>query len=258
MLGSQDQSTFGNGRVLSSETSHTDWSMIRNAAHGEPEEAADAWEKIGRRYWPAIYAYIRSSGKGVEESADLTQGFICDVLIGRELVHVADPKRGRFRSLLLKALKNYIIEQHRRSTTRRRSPEGSSVIDLDPQLLADIPVSNEGQPDAAFDAQWGATLIRRVLERVRQSCVEEELTAHWKVFEARVVKPLLMGQAPVGHGQLVDMLSLKDAAQASNMMITVKRRFAKALIQEVGRTVGDPSQIEDELHELRRVLEQRS
>jgi hypothetical protein len=39
------------------------------------------------------------------------------------------------------------------------------------------------------------------------------------------------------------------------MMITVKRRFVRALYVEVGRTVIDPAQVEDELHELLRDLE---
>ena len=47
----------------------------------------------------------------------------------------------------------------------------------------------------------------------------------------------------------------KDAAQAANMMITVKRRFAKALYEEVGRTVGSPAEVEDELNALLRTLE---
>ena len=41
------------------------------------------------------------------------------------------------------------------------------------------------------------------------------------------------------------------------MMITVKRRFARALYQEIGRTVTEPAQIEDELHELLRDLERK-
>jgi len=39
------------------------------------------------------------------------------------------------------------------------------------------------------------------------------------------------------------------------MMVTVKRRFVRALYKEIGRTVSDPDQIEDELRELLRNLE---
>ena len=66
-----------------SEASQTDWSMIYDAARGEPEPSAEAWDLLGRRYWPAIYAYIRSSGRNIDDASDLTQGFVCDVLIGR-------------------------------------------------------------------------------------------------------------------------------------------------------------------------------
>jgi hypothetical protein len=50
-------------------------------------------------------------------------------------------------------------------------------------------------------------------------------------------------------------LDLKDSAQAANMMITVKRRFARALYDEVGQTVSEAGQIEDEIQELLRDLE---
>jgi hypothetical protein len=53
----------------------------------------------------------------------------------------------------------------------------------------------------------------------------------------------------------VERLELADAAQAANMMITVKRRFVHALVQEIARTVGDPMRVEDELRDLVRDLE---
>jgi hypothetical protein len=39
------------------------------------------------------------------------------------------------------------------------------------------------------------------------------------------------------------------------MMITVKRRFVRALYFEIGQTVSDPMQVDDELHELLKDLE---
>ncbi len=63
---------------------------------------------------------------------------------------------------------------------------------------------------------------------------------------------------PQPYAALVSDLDLSDAAQASNMMITVKRRFARALYAEVGRTVTDPADVEEELGELLRDLERPS
>ena len=49
--------------------------------------------------------------------------------------------------------------------------------------------------------------------------------------------------------------SAKRAIEDGSPMITVKRRFARALYQEVGQTVSEPNQIEEEIHELLRDLE---
>jgi hypothetical protein len=113
-------------------------------------------------------------------------------------------------------------------------------------------------PEHAFCAQWNATIIRDVLDRVREGCMQAGLEAHWEVFEARVVRPMLFNEPRLAYSKLVERLELADAAQAANMMITVKRRFVHALVQEVAKTVADPMQVEDELRSLVQDLERHS
>ncbi len=235
--------------------SHTNWSIIYEAARGKATDAVEAWEQLVRRYWPAIYAYNRSNGCSVHQASDLTQGFVCDVLMGRDLLGSADPARGRFRTLLQTALRNYLVERHRHAERTKRSPKEGQLVRLDVSESSMIKVPTGATPEEAFAAQWSATLVRRVLDQVQAECQDEGLETHWLVFELRVVRPLLMGGAPVTYADLVDRFGLKDAAQGGNMMITVKRRFARALLEEVGRTVARPSQIDDELYALLRALE---
>jgi len=238
-------------QLTDSGASHTDWSMIAQATEADEQVAGDALERLVRRYWAAVYAYIRRTGRDVHEAADLTQGFVCDIIISRRLCDYADPQRGRFRTLLLSSVKNYLRETYRRD--RKRSLE----IDGPPLPLEELPTetSTSETPDEAFCYQWSATLIRQVLTDVKASCEKDGLVAHWTVFEHRVVRPMLFDEQPTEHATLVEMLNLKDEPQAANMMITVKRRFARALYQEIGRTVIDPEHIEDELNELLRDLE---
>ncbi|MDY7108311.1 MAG: sigma-70 family RNA polymerase sigma factor [Planctomycetota bacterium] len=233
----------------------TDWSMIFRAVHGDEAPAAEAWDQLARRYWPAIYAYIRSSGRDIHQASDLTQAFVCDVMVRRQLLESADPTRGRFRTLLMTALKNYLVEQHRFATRRKRLPRDGRLLELDREGGPALQIPAEATPETAFSAQWGATLVRRVLEQVRAECQAQELGTHWQVFEARVVSPMMLGGAPEDYGLLVRRLGLRDAAQASNMMVTVKRRFARALFEAVSGTVGSPDEVDDELRALRRALE---
>lgn len=235
--------------------SQTDWSMIYDAAYGQEDHARAAWDQLARRYWPAIYAYIRRHGRDVDQASDLTQGFVCDVMLGRRLLAVADPRRGRFRTLLLTALKNYIAERHRADTRRKRAPADGKILELDGRGgEALVPTTTE-TPEGAFVAQWSVMLVQRVLDRVRQSCEAEGLGRHWSIFEARVVRPMLHGEPPTDYAVLVERFEVRDVAQAANMMITVKRRFARMLYDEVGQTVENVADIDDELRVLMRALE---
>ncbi|MHC4948704.1 MAG: RNA polymerase sigma factor [Planctomycetota bacterium] len=244
-------------RPLEVESTQTDWSMVMRAA-GDGDARAAALETLLRRYWPAVYAFIRASGRDVHEAADLTQGFVCDVVIRRRLLEAADPRRGRFRSLLLRAVTNYLRDQHRHESAARRTPAGSRPLALDPSELASIDDGSARRPEDAFATQWSVAMVRQVLARVREGCLADGLEAHWTVFEMRVARPLLFGEPPASYAWLVRQLDLADSSQAANMMVTVKRRFAKTLYEEVSRTVDDPMQTEGELLALLRDLERPS
>ncbi len=233
--------------------SHTNWALI-DEARGDGAAAGRAVEQLVRRYWPAVYAYIRQSGGGVDRASDLTQGFICEIMLGKNLFVVADPKRGRFRTLLLTSLQNFLRDQQRKDKAAVRSP-ATKILQLDSSQMEQLAARKDLTPEQAFSVQWHATLITRVLERVRAGCAASGLDAHWRVFEARVVKPMLFGEAQATYPKLVELLELDDSGQAANMMVTVKRRFVRALIEEVGCTVENPTHVEEELRALLNEIE---
>lgn len=235
-------------------TWQTDWSMILDAV-GDHQPSREAMNRLARRYWPAIFAFVRASGRDSHTSADLTQGFICDVLIGRNLFKAADPTRGRFRSLLLSSLQNYLRDADRRKWTRKRMPAGGKVLSLDAPHGLPSETSHARTPEQAFSAEWGATLVRQVLDEVRDGCVADGLDAHWEIFDRRVVRPMLTGGTPVGYEELIGSLGVESASQAANMMVTVKRRFANAIRNEVASTVRNEADVEDEIKDLMRSVE---
>lgn len=229
--------------------------MLGHASSDDSSVRAPAVEKLVRRYWPAIYAYIRRSGRDVHEASDLTQGFITTVILQRALPEKADQSRGRFRSLLLTSLRNYLRERHRYDARRRPTDSGDraapvvSAFDID---------AAEGRifetPEAAFSYHWSAAMVRRVLDQVRASCRLDGYELHWHVFEARVARPLLQGGVAPNLGLLVERFDLEDAAAASNMIVTVKRRFARLLREEIRATLGPGASREDVEDELAMLL----
>ena len=116
-------------------------------------------------------------------------------------------------------------------------------------------MSPDLSPEVAFNAEWSATLVREVLNQVRRGCLIDGMEAHWVVFESRVVRPMLFGAKPLSYQVLVERLDLDHRSQAANMMITIKRRFARALLAEAAFTLSDPDEAGDELLEMLRSLE---
>jgi RNA polymerase sigma-70 factor (ECF subfamily) len=80
--------------------------VVTTARDGTPAQAANALEILCRAYWPAIYAYVRREGHGIEEARDLTQAFFTDFIEREHLSRLVDTWR-RFRSFLLTFLKHF-------------------------------------------------------------------------------------------------------------------------------------------------------
>ena len=63
----------------------TRWTLILGARADR-----EALAELLRRYWWPIFAFLRRYGQGAHDAADLTQGFLTDVFLGRDVV---DPRR---------------------------------------------------------------------------------------------------------------------------------------------------------------------
>src|SRR5215211_3047938 len=99
----------------------TRWSVVLSCtdSDGDEEKAHAALAELCKIYWRPIFAFICRKGHSVPDAQDLTQDFFMMVLKGH-LLQLADPKRGRFRSLLLTALQNFLIDAHARTHARKR------------------------------------------------------------------------------------------------------------------------------------------
>ena len=107
----------------------TRWSVVlasTDAATGD--EQSEALAELCRTYWRPVFAFICRRGHNVTDAQDLTQGFFLKILEG-SLLQRADPQRGRFRTLLLHALKNFLIDGHVRETAKKRGCEELLRVD---------------------------------------------------------------------------------------------------------------------------------
>src|SRR5207247_7634704 len=99
----------------------TRWSLILSAAKSDNQEqdACNALAELCRTYWRPIFSFVCARGYSKEDAQDLTQDFFVKILEPNWLQH-ADRNRGRFRSLLLTSLQNFLITIYEGTHTRKR------------------------------------------------------------------------------------------------------------------------------------------
>src|SRR5262245_40377124 len=86
----------------------TQWTLVR-VAGSNSADSGDALEQLCRAYWYPIYAFIRRNGRAPHDAQDLTQDFFLR-LLETNSIERADPRRGKFRTFLLSALKYFLTD----------------------------------------------------------------------------------------------------------------------------------------------------
>jgi len=235
----------------------THWSMLEDIKkHGDKERTLIGM--LLERYWKPVYCYLRRKGYDNEKAKDLTQGFFHEIVLDRDLIDRADPSKGSFRTLLLCALNNYLVDEHRKESARKRIPSDKLVsLDIaDPPALTEV--ADRLDPEETFNYTWKADLLERTLSQVKQSYIEQGMESHWQVFRDRFLQPLLDNQPAAPLKEICRKYDIENEAAASHMLETVKRRFKSVLRKQVRQTVLSGQVVEEELKEILRFFKKQS
>ncbi len=228
----------------------THWSVVLAAGDPDTLQSAAALEQLCRAYWYPLYACVRRRGHQPQDAQDLTQGFFASLLAGNYLAR-ADRERGRFRTFLLTAFDNFLHNEHDRTTALKRGG-GREFISWDEHVAegryAQEPAGGLS-PEQLFEKRWAATLLERVLVRLR---AEFDQAERRELFDQ--LKPHLWGEdeaAPYAE------LGTRFAMTVSALKVTVhrlRRRYRDLLRDEIAQTVADPAEIDGEIQYLIRVV----
>ncbi len=245
-MNAYDQTSMGGTREAFL-TTH--WSLIGEIYQEQDRDRA----LIGlllERYWKPVYCFLRHKGYANEQAKDLTQGFFHEVVLNRDLVSRADPAKGRFRTLILHALTQYLIDQKRKDRARNQIPSDKLVsLDMsDPEALPDLIA--ELEPQQSFDYAWKVEMLERVITEVKGYYVERDMNTHWAIFQERLLDPIRSGDKPPSFKQISNQYQIDSEAQASNMFKTVKRLFQRVLKKHVRQTVLSGEIVADEMGEI--------
>lgn len=232
----------------------THWSIIENVGSSDEDRNRALIGLLLSKYWKPVYCYLRRKGHDNEQAKDLTQGFFHEVVLGRSLIQKADQSKGRFRSFLLIALNRYLITARTGQAAQKRIPK-SKLVPLD---VIDLPelrqAASELTPEDSFNYAWVSSLLEQVLGEVEAKCHEDGKTVHWHVFHDRVLDPIMEKKEPLSMKEICRKYAVESETRASNMMVTVKRRFQTALRNHLRSLVVSEGQVEEELAEIMRFL----
>jgi len=230
----------------------TRWSLILSGSgsKGKEQETRVALAELCRIYWRPIFAFISRRGYSAEDAEDLTQDFFVMILEGDWLQH-ADPSRGRFRSLLLKSLQNFLNDAADRIHARKRGGDVSFiswdawVSEVPSQLAMSTQRLDSLPPERLFDVRWAATVVERALRRLREEC---ERKGRLRVFD--VLSAYLTAERDdVSSVNLATTLGVPQAT-VKKLLYHMRQRYRWLLRDEVAHTVENPADVEDELRYL--------
>lgn len=224
----------------------THWTVVLAAGRVGSPQSDVALEELCRTYWFPLYAYARRHGHSREDAEDLTQGFFARLLEKNYLEGISNDK-GKFRSFLLVALKRFMANEWDRANAQKRGG-GMTTLSLDWQdaeTRYQINPADNLSPDKLFDRAWAVVILERVITRLR-----DENVAEGRGEQYEQLKPFLMvGRGEIRYAEVAASLKMTEGA-VRVAVHRLRQRYRELLRAEVGQTLANPLQADEELQAL--------
>lgn len=229
----------------------TRWSLV-DALRRKDSDWRSAQETLCRIYQPAVFEYFRSHGHTLDSADDLSQSFMIDVVLRKDVFAKADQTKGRLRAYFYESLKNYNRDIARRSKTRMKRNHA---------VLGELRLKYEGHdtnsqhdPELEFDRRWAISVLEEGIRKCRSYYQDEGRLAHWEVYQSRVLFPAINGLKSVSRKELAREFGFRTEADVSSVVQRVSRRLKMFIEQILAETGSHAEEHEDDLQFLRRVL----
>jgi len=214
----------------------TEWTQVQKS-----ELNRAVMGELYLKYRKPVYLYLRGRGFKDDQARELIQDFFTNKVLGKQLFRKADRSKGKFRTFLLTAIRNYAIDKHRTSKPM-------------PQLTDDVShPSSKGDPVKVFNRAWATQILAQTLNELEAECQMHGKHLHWQVFHLWLIEPD-PGNAKPDMASICEKLGIDDASKAYNMISNIKRRFKVIMRRCFQRQVFSESQIDEEIQNLLRVF----
>jgi RNA polymerase sigma factor (sigma-70 family) len=233
----------GNHQQPAQSFATTQWSVVLKAGHSNRPDASRALATLCQSYWFPLYAYVRRHVKDASEAQDLTQEFFAR-LIEKEILAIASPNVGRFRSFLLTSMKNFLTNEWNKAHAQKRGGRAALLsLDFDSgDSRYGLEPGHDLTPERLFERNWAITLLDLVLARLRDEFAAEGKSAHFELL-----RPFIGGNRPeASYSFVAGELNISPGA-AKVAAHRLRRRYREMLRQELAQTVADPADVDDEI-----------
>jgi RNA polymerase sigma-70 factor (ECF subfamily) len=178
------------------------------------------------------------------------QGFFAQ-LLERQSFRNRTPEQGRFRSFLLASIQYYLRDladyEHAAKRGGGQVPIALDAVDAEERYR--LEPTDQLTPEKIFERRWALTLLTRALARLESEFADPE-----RADLFRRLRPKLFDKEPSeNYEELAASLKMTPGA----VRVTahrIRQRCRELFREEVAQTVEKPSEIEEELRYLRRVL----
>jgi len=224
----------------------THWSVVRAAAKTSSPKYKEALGTLCQTYWFPLYAFLRRHGHNSNQAEEYTQAFFTRLLEKRGL-RLADSKRGKFRSFLLAALKNFLADERDRSRAKKRGG-GHTILSLDFENAENqytLQPAQQLPPEKLFERSWALTVLERTMARLQDEFCSAKKR---KVFDQLKVY-LTVKKDSIPYRQVADKLKMTQGA-VKVAVHRLRHRYRELLRDEIAQTVATEEQIDEEIRDL--------
>jgi RNA polymerase sigma factor (sigma-70 family) len=224
----------------------TRWTIVMRAAQSQAAGGQAALADLCRVYWYPLYILARRRGHSPDDAQDLTQSLFLHLLEHRAFSGVGRLK-GKSRSFLLASFQNHLSDAFDLARRLKRRG-GKEFVELDAEdaeewyrreLVEVLTAEN--------DARCAITVLGEALKKLSQ---EYAITGKTDTFEAlKVFLDPNSSTAPPSYDEVANRLKVSTGG-VKTLIHRLRKCYTALLREEVGRTVSDPAEIDEEIHAL--------
>ena len=226
----------------------TRWTIVMNAAQSQAPGEQSALAELCRLYWYPLYIFARRRGYSPDDAQDLTQGFFLHVVEHRAFTGV-DRLKGKFRSFVLASFQKHLSDAGDRARRLKRGGD-KEFVQLDAAEAEEryrLEPVEFLTPEKMFDARWAMTVLGEALKQLRQEYASAGKTSTFEALKAFLDPNNSI--APPSYDEVANRLQVTTGA-VKTLIHRLRKQYTALLREEVGRTVSDPAEIDEEIHAL--------